>query len=122
MISIKGWTAAFEVELFSFLSLDVKVDVHEDTLDLRRVTILAGKAVMVKKPNGDELTRLKREWWCVETFNRFNLKKKHVPTLLPFRCCEFLSQRHLSMVGLWQVGMCQRRSYMFLCQKDRNVL
>ena len=50
---IKGWTTAFEVELFSFLTLDVKVDVHEDTLDLRKVTMLPGKAVMVKKPNGD---------------------------------------------------------------------
>ena len=51
--TIKGWTTAFEVELFSFLTLDVKIDVREDTLDLRRVTILPGKAVMVKKPNGD---------------------------------------------------------------------
>ena len=50
---IKGWTTAFEVELFSFQTLDVKIDVREDTLDLRRVTILPGKAVMVKKPNGD---------------------------------------------------------------------
>ena len=50
---IKGWTTAFEVELFSFQTLDVKLDVREDTLDLRRVTILPGKAVMVKKPNGD---------------------------------------------------------------------
>ena len=50
---IRGWTTAFEVELFSFQTLDVKVDVREDTLDLRRVTILPGKAVMVKKPNGD---------------------------------------------------------------------
>ena len=30
---IQGWTTAFEVELFSFLTLDVKIDVHEDTLD-----------------------------------------------------------------------------------------
>ena len=37
---IKGWTTAFEVELFSFQTLDVKIDVREDTLDLRRVTIL----------------------------------------------------------------------------------
>ena len=50
---LKGWTTAFEVELFSFQTLDVKLDVREDTLDLRRVTILPGKAVMVKKPNGD---------------------------------------------------------------------
>ena len=28
---IKGWTTAFEVELFSFLSLNVKVDLHENT-------------------------------------------------------------------------------------------
>ena len=49
---IKRWTTAFEVELFSLLSLDVKIDVHESTLDLRKVTILPGKAVMVKKPNG----------------------------------------------------------------------
>ena len=41
------------MELFSFQTLDVKSDVREDTLDLRRVTILPGKAVMVKKPNGD---------------------------------------------------------------------
>ena len=40
-------------ELFSFLNLDVKIDVHESTLHLRRVPILPGKAVMVKKPNGD---------------------------------------------------------------------
>ena len=51
--NIKGWTTAFEVELFPFLTLDVKIDVHEDALDLRRVTILPEKAVMVKKPNGD---------------------------------------------------------------------
>ena len=50
---IQGWTTAFEVELFSFQTLDVKIDVREDTLDLRKVTILPGKAVMVKKPNGD---------------------------------------------------------------------
>ena len=31
---VQGWTTAFEVELFSFLTLDVKIDVHEDTLDL----------------------------------------------------------------------------------------
>ena len=46
---IKGWTTAFEVELFSFQTLDVKIDVREDTLDLRRVTILPGKAVMDKE-------------------------------------------------------------------------
>ena len=50
---IKGWTTAFEAELFSFQTLDVKIDVKEDALDLRRVTILPGKAVKVKKPNGD---------------------------------------------------------------------
>ena len=54
---IKGWTTAFEVELFSFQTLDVKIDVREDTLDLRRVTILPGKAVMVKKPTVTELIR-----------------------------------------------------------------
>ena len=37
---IKGWTTAFDVELFSFLNLDVKIDVHESTLDLKRVAIL----------------------------------------------------------------------------------
>ena len=35
-MDIQGWTTAFEVELFSFLTLDVKIDVHEDTLDLGR--------------------------------------------------------------------------------------
>ena len=52
-MEIQGWTTAFEVELFSFITLDVKIDVREETLDLRKVTILPGKAVMVKKPNGD---------------------------------------------------------------------
>ena len=33
--------------------LDVEWDVHENTLDLKRVALLPGKAVMVKKPNGD---------------------------------------------------------------------
>ena len=56
---IQGWTTAFEVELLSFLTLDVKIDVHEDTLDPRRVTILPGKAVMVKKPNGDSTHKKK---------------------------------------------------------------
>ena len=33
---IQGWTTAFEVELFSFQTLDVKIDVREDTLDLTK--------------------------------------------------------------------------------------
>ena len=56
---IKGWTTAFEVEILSFLSLDAKIDVHESTLDLRRVTILPGKAVMVTK-NQMEMEHIRR--------------------------------------------------------------
>ena len=52
-MDIQGWTKAFELELDSFIRLDVKWDVHESTLDLRKIIILPGKAVMVKKPSGD---------------------------------------------------------------------
>ena len=83
---IKGWTTAFEVELFSFQTLDVKIDVREDTLDLRRVTILPGKAVMVKKPNGDGTHKKKARVVVCGNFHRSNQGKRHVQTPLLFPC------------------------------------
>ena len=97
---IKGWTTAFEVELFSFQTLDVKIDVREDTLDLRRVTILPGKAVMVKKPNGDGTHKKKARVVSVGIFNRFNQGKRHALTPLPFPCYEYWSPWHHYMDGL----------------------
>ena len=47
------WTKAFEVELDSFLRMDVKWDEHESAFDLMAITILLGKVVMVKKLNGN---------------------------------------------------------------------
>ena len=56
---MEGWKTAFEKELNSFDRLNVKTDVWESTLDLRKVEILPGKVVMVKKPIGDG-THLKK--------------------------------------------------------------
>ena len=56
---MEGWKKAFEKELNSFDRLNVKTDVWENTLDLRKVEILPGKVVMVKKPIGDG-THLKK--------------------------------------------------------------
>ena len=56
---MEGWKKAFEKELNSFDRLNVKTDVWESTLDLRKVEILPGKVVMVKKPIGDG-THLKK--------------------------------------------------------------
>ena len=56
---MEGWKQAFTNELNSFDRLNVKTDVWENTLDLRKVEILPGKVVMVKKPIGDG-THLKK--------------------------------------------------------------
>ena len=56
---MEGWKKAFTNELDSFDRLNVKTDVWENTLDLRKVEILPGKVVMVKKPIGDG-THLKK--------------------------------------------------------------
>ena len=56
---MEGWKKAFTKELDSFDRLSVKTDVWENTLDLRKVEILPGKVVMVKKPIGDG-THLKK--------------------------------------------------------------
>ena len=69
--NILGWTVGFEVEhSFSFLSLDVKTDVHESILDLRKVTILPGKAVMVKKPNGNGTHKIRARVVVCGTFQQ----------------------------------------------------
>ena len=85
---IRGWTTAFEVELFSFQTLDVKIDVREDTLDLRRVTILPGKAVMVKKLNGDGTHKKKARVVVCGNFNKSNRERRRVLILPPFPCFE----------------------------------
>ena len=56
---VQSWKVAFTKELDSLDRLNVKTDVWENTLDLRRVDILPGKVVMVKKPIGDG-THLKK--------------------------------------------------------------
>ena len=104
----EGWTTAFEVELFSFQTLDVKIDVREDTLDLRRVTILPGKAVMVKKPNGDGTHKKKGKssgLWKLS--NKSNQGKRRVLTLPPFpmlRVLVSLASLHGWSVASWDVS------------------
>ena len=113
---IKGWTTAFEVELFSLLTLDVKIDVHEDTLDLGRITILPGKAVMVKKPSGDGTHKKKaRVVVCGKG-------KKHAPILHHFRCYVSLSRWLHFTGGPLRTGTCQLLFFTLLFQKDRRCI
>ena len=104
---IKGWTTAFEVELFSFQTLDVKIDVREDTLDLRRVTILPGKAVMVKKPNGDGTHKKKARVVVCGNFQQVQPGEEtcaNTPSFPMLRVLVSLASLHGWSVASWDVS------------------
>ena len=104
---IKGWTTAFEVELFSFQTLDVKVDVREHTLDLRRVTILPGKAVMVKKPNGDGTHKKKARVVVCGNFQQVQPGEEtcaNTPSFPMLRVLVSLASLHGWSVASWDVS------------------
>ena len=104
---IKGWTTAFEVELFSFQTLDVKLDVREDTLDLRRVTILPGKAVMVKKPNGDGTHKKKARVVVCGNFQQVQPGEEtcaNTPSFPMLRVLVTLASLHGWSVASWDVS------------------
>ena len=104
---IKGWTTAFEVELFSFQTLDVKIDVREDTLDLRRMTILPGKAVMVKKPNGDGTHKKKARVVVCGNFQQFQTGEEtcaNTPSFPMLRVLVSLASLHGWSVASWDVS------------------
>ena len=103
----KGWTTAFEVELFSFQTLDVKIDVKEDTLDLRRVTILPRKAVMVKKPNGDGTHKKKARVVVCGNFQRVQPGEEtcaNTPSFPMLRVLVSLASLHGWSVASWDVS------------------
>ena len=104
---LKGWTTAFEVELFSFQTLDVKLDVREDTLDLRRVTILPGKAVMVKKPNGDGTHKKKARVVVCGNFQQVQPGEEtcaNTPSFPMLRVLVSLASLHGWSVASWDVS------------------
>ena len=104
---IKGWTTAFEVELFSFQTLDVKIDVREDALDLRRVTILPGKAVMVKKPNGDGTHKKKARVVVCGNFQQVQPGEEtcaNTPSFPTLRVLVSLASLHGWSVASWDVS------------------
>ena len=104
---IRGWTTAFEVELFSFQTLDVKIDVREDTLDLRRVTILPGKAVMVKKPNGDGTHKKKARVVVCGNFQQVQPGEEtcaNTPSFPMLRVLVSLASLHGWSVASWDVS------------------
>ena len=104
---IKGWTTAFEVELFSFQTLDVKIYVREDTLDLRRVTILPGKAVMVKKPNGDGTHKKKARVVVCGNFQQVQPREEtcaNTPSFPMLRVLVSLASLHGWSVASWDVS------------------
>ena len=104
---IKGWTTAFEVELFSFQTLDVKIDVRKDTLDLRRVTILPGKAVMVKKPNGDGTHKKKARVVVCGNFQQVQPGEEtcaNTPSFPMLRVLVSLASLHGWSVASWDVS------------------
>ena len=104
---IKGWTTAFEVELFSFQTLEVKIDVREDTLDLRRVTILPGKAVMVKKPNGDGTHKKKARVVVCGNFQQVQPGEEtcaNTPSFPMLRVLVSLASTHGWSVASWDVS------------------
>ena len=103
----KGWTTAFEVELFSFQTLDVKMDVREDTLDLRRVTILPGKTVMVKKPNGDGTHKKKARVVVCGNFQQVQRGEEtcaNTPSFPMLRVLVSLASLHGWSVASWDVS------------------
>ena len=106
-MDIQGWTTAFEVELVSFLTLDVKIDVHENTLDLRRVTILPGKAVMVKKPNGDGTHKKKARVVVCGNFQQVQPGEEtcaNTPSFPMLRVLVSLASLHGWSVASWDVS------------------
>ena len=95
------------MELFSFQTLDVKIDVREDTLDLRRVTILPGKAVMVKKPNGDGTHKKKARVVVCGNFQQVQPGEEtcaNTPSFPMLRVLVSLASLHGWSVASWDVS------------------
>ena len=116
---MEGWKKAFTKELDSFDRLNVKTDVWENTLDLRKVENTSRKGGDGKeKPTGDGTHLKKGRVVVCGNFQQVQPGEEtcaKYPVISDVADINFISV--IATLGSSVVGCFQRHSYMRNCQK-----